>query len=84
MPRKNNINNTNENRKLKIINKGTGAGGANTNYHGKKFEEITTNYNRLLNAGFDIIYFNKKRGKIYDNYLSKKIDNKTIIYVLQQ
>lgn len=32
-----------ENTQLKIINKGTGAGGANTNYYGKKFEEKTNN-----------------------------------------
>ena len=31
-----------------IINKGTNAGGANTNYNGKKFEEKTNNQQRLL------------------------------------
>ena len=31
-----------------ITNKGTGAGGANTNYYGKKFEEKTNNQTRLL------------------------------------
>jgi len=31
-------NTTEENTQLIIINKGTGAGGANTNYYGKKFE----------------------------------------------
>ena len=36
------------NLKEKIINKGTGAGGANTNKNGKKFEEITNNKSRLL------------------------------------
>ena len=35
-----------------IINKGTGAGGANTNYYGKKFEEKTNNQMRLLNDGY--------------------------------
>jgi hypothetical protein len=35
----------------KIVNKGTGAGGANTNYYGKKFEEKTNNQIRLLNDG---------------------------------
>ena len=34
---------TYENTQLIIINKGTGAGGANTNYYGKKFEEKTNN-----------------------------------------
>jgi hypothetical protein len=35
-----------------IIHKGTGAGGANTNYYGKKFEEKTNNQTRLLNDGY--------------------------------
>ena len=34
-----------------IINKGTGAGGANTNYYGKQFEEKTNNQDRLLEMG---------------------------------
>ena len=33
---------------MSIINKGTGAGGINTNYNGKKFENITNNQERLL------------------------------------
>lgn len=37
------LNVTEENTQLIIINKGTGAGGANTNYYGKKFEEKTNN-----------------------------------------
>ena len=36
-----------------IANQGTGAGGANTNYHGKKFEYKTDNYIRLLDEGYD-------------------------------
>ena len=35
-----------------IINKGTGAGGVNTNYNGKKFEEKTNNQQRLLEMGY--------------------------------
>ena len=35
-----------------IINRGTGAGGANTNINGKSFEEKTSNEQRLLSAGF--------------------------------
>lgn len=41
-------------------NKGTGAGGANTNKNGKKFEEKTSNRERLLEMGF-IANSNKKR-----------------------
>ena len=35
-----------------IINKGTGAGGANTNFTGKSFEQKTENETRLLASGF--------------------------------
>jgi hypothetical protein len=37
------LNTTEENTQLRIINKGTGDGGANTNYYGKQFEEKTNN-----------------------------------------
>ena len=43
---------------LPHINKGTGAGGANTNYYGKQFEEKTNNETRLLEKGF-IKYIDK-------------------------
>ena len=33
---------------IPILNRGTGAGGANTNLYGKKFEELTNNEPRLL------------------------------------
>jgi hypothetical protein len=66
-----------------IINKGTGAGGANTNYFGKKFEEKTNNQQRLLDNGFIKNSFTKKPKKAYDFYLSKKMDNMEIIFVLQ-
>ena len=58
-----------------IVNKGTGAGGANTNLYGKKFEEKTNNQMRLLNDGYT--------KKAYDYYLSKTFEDKTIIFVLQ-
>jgi hypothetical protein len=63
-----------------IVNKGTGAGGANTNYFGKKFEEKTNNQIRLLNDGYTKNSFTKKT---YDYYLSKSFQDKTIIFVLQ-
>jgi len=69
--------------KSTIINKGTGAGGSNTNYHGKKFEEITNNENRLLELGYTKNSFTKKTKNKYNYYLSKTYDDKTIIFVLQ-
>ncbi len=65
-----------------IVNKGTGAGGANTNYHGKKFEEKTNNQQRLLDMGYTMNTFSKNSKK-YDYYLSKKFEDKTIVFVLQ-
>ena len=73
------LNATEENTQL-IINKGTGAGGANTNY-GKKFEEKTNNQQRLLEMGYT--KNSKKPKKAYDYYLSKTFEDKTIVFVLQ-
>ena len=44
--------NATEKKNQVIINKGTGAGGANTNFYGKKFEDKTNNQNRLLEMGY--------------------------------
>jgi hypothetical protein len=66
-----------------IINKGTGAGGTNTNYYGKKFEEKTNNLRRLLEMGYIRNSFTKKSKKTYDYYLSKIFENKTVVFVLQ-
>lgn len=66
-----------------IINKGTGAGGANTNYFGKKFEEKTNNQIRLINDGYTKHSFKKKPKKAYNYYLSKSFEDKTIVFVLQ-
>ena len=66
-----------------LSNKGTGAGGANTNYYGKKFEEKTNNEQRLLEIGYVKISFTKKPKKAYDYYLSKTYETKTIVFVLQ-
>jgi hypothetical protein len=66
------------------INKGTGAGGANTNLFGKKFEDKTNNQERLLEQGYIKNSFKKIRSsKTYDYYLSKTFDDKTVIFVLQ-
>jgi len=56
-----------------IINRGTGAGGANTNYHGKLFEEKTNNTQRLLEQGY----------VSHDYYVSKTFEDKTVVFVLQ-
>jgi hypothetical protein len=72
-----------------LINKGTGAGGANTNYYGKKFEDKTNNQQRLLDLGYaQHSLTNKpskpnKLAKTYDHYLSKTFEDKTITFVLQ-
>lgn len=82
-----NINNNSQNESSLngkiIINKGTGAGGANTNYYGKKFEEKTNNEKRLLCDGYVKKNFKEKPKKIYDYYLSKTFEDKTIIFVQQ-
>lgn len=59
------------------MNKGTGAGGTNTNYYGKKFEEKTNNEKRLLDIGYNRFEEKKKY------YLSKTFEDKTITFVLQ-
>jgi hypothetical protein len=63
-----------------IINKGTGAGGANTNLYGKKFEEKTNNEPRLLEQGFTRINMNTNK---HGYYLTKKFEDKEIIYATQ-
>jgi hypothetical protein len=65
-----------------LSNKGTGAGGAKTNYYGKKFEEKTNNQNRLIENDYIINNFKKSPKKLYD-YLSKTYEDKTVIFVLQ-
>lgn len=69
---------------IKKVNKGTGAGGKNTNHLGKKFETFTLNENRLIENDFKVNTINKTK---YGYYLSKKYDNereeKEIIYVSQ-
>ena len=67
----------------KIVNRGTGAGGSNTTYYGKKFEEKTNNYERLLNMGYTKNKFSKKSKEDYEHYLSKIFEDKTITFVLQ-
>ena len=76
------LNTTEENKQI-IMNKGTGAGGANTNYYGKMFEEKTNNQQRLSEMGYTKTSFTKKPKKAYDYHLSKTFEDKTIVFVLQ-
>jgi hypothetical protein len=64
-------------------NKGSGAGGSNTNLYGKQFEEKTNNQQRLLEMGYTKNSFTKNPKKVYDYYLSKTFEDKTIVFVLQ-
>lgn len=66
--------------KTKIQNRGTGAGGANTNKSGKLFEEKTCIQTLLFIDGY--IKYKMKTNK-YGYYLRKTFENKTITYVLQ-
>lgn len=73
------------NEMVAIINKGTGAGGANTNYYGKLFEEKTNTRERLLEMGYVEYSFTKAKTKgIGYYYLSKTFADKTIVFVLQR
>jgi hypothetical protein len=63
---------------LMIVNKGTGAGGSNTNYYGKKFEEKTDNSINLIKEGYTQNKLSNKFG-----YLEMITDNKTIIVAIQ-
>jgi hypothetical protein len=63
-------------------NKGTGAGGANTNKNGKAFEDLTSNEPRLLANGFTKSVIPGKKGK-YDYYLEKPTADGSVVYLTQ-
>jgi hypothetical protein len=66
------------------VNRGTGAGGANTNLFGKKFEEKTNNESRLIADGFTKAWPETiKKPKKHECYLMKTLDDRTIYFVLQ-
>ena len=65
------------------MNKGIGAGGAKTNYNGKRFETKTNNEIRLMDNGYIKNDIMPKRKNIYDYYLSKTYEDKTVIFLLQ-
>ena len=64
----------------KNINKGTGAGGANTNYNGKNFEKLTCIENKLLENNFTKITMGKNKT---DYYFEKKDNENKILYFTQ-
>ena len=65
---------------LKIKNKGTGAGGANTNASGKPFEEKTSIIPELIKLNFQKKIFGKGKK---DYYYFKNYENKKILFLEQ-
>lgn len=65
-----------------VQNKGTGAGGANTNVNGKAFEEKTDNEERLIKAGFVKKPIPGNKGK-NAYYLEKVEDGRTVVFIKQ-
>lgn len=69
---------------MSMQNRGTGAGGSNTNVNGKSFEEKTENETRLLSNGFIRKKIPGKKGS-HDYYLEKiETPTKSIIYLTQR
>jgi len=64
-----------------MSNKGKGAGGANTNKNGKKFEDYTDNEPILIDKGYEKIVLNPKNKNDY--YLLKTFEDKKIIFTKQ-
>lgn len=67
-----------------IINKGTGAGGSNTNLSGIAFENKTDNENRLLFDGFVRKTIPGKEKTKYGYYLEKIYNNNQTIHFVKQ
>lgn len=65
----------------KILNKGTGAGGANTNHNGLAFEKKTCIEDKLLKNKFEKVILNKKNK--YGYYFEFIDKSSKIIYVTQ-
>jgi len=65
------------------LNKGKGAGGANTNYYGKKFENKTDFTERLLDMGYEKHYFPVSLKMKHNYYLQKTFEDRTVVYVTQ-
>jgi hypothetical protein len=63
---------------MELVNKGTGAGGANTNLNGKKFESKTDNKIELLTEGFEELKLEitkKNNNELNDTCNEKKTEN---------
>jgi hypothetical protein len=65
-----------------LVNRGTGAGGANTNLYGKQFEEKTNTEGDLVRQGFTQESWTKKPKK-HEVYWQKAGADKTTYFVLQ-
>ncbi len=78
---------TSENSKdSSIKNKGSGAGGSNTNFHGKIFENITSIEKMLIEEEYkkETIDESEKKSTVKFNYMfHKNFPNKKIIYLTQ-
>lgn len=61
------------------MNKGIGAGGKNTTYQGKRFEESTNNELKLLEQG----YIKCKLPSLKKYYLSKQFEDKKVVFISQ-
>lgn len=68
---------------METPNRGTGAGGANTNLHGKTFEVNTDNEAFLLLNGFERSAIKGKSKAKFNYKLSKTFEDKTIVYLSQ-
>ena len=62
------------------MNRGTGAGGANTNYYGKLFEGETNNAMRLLELEYILVY-TKIKNIWSEYYLYKVYKDRTITFI---
>ena len=67
---------------MELTNKGTGAGGKNTNYYGKQFEEKTSSENFLINNGFIRKEYPSSSTK-YNYYLHKIYEDKHMFFMFQ-
>ena len=67
-----------------LVNRGTGAGGANTNKSGKSFEQKTENETRLLQSGF-VKRTIVEKSKATGNYYLEKRESETssVVYLSQ-
>lgn len=64
-----------------LKNRGTGAGGENTNKLGKKFEELTDNETNLISLGFKKINMNKSKAGYY--LIGQLGENTEVVFMKQ-